>query len=124
MSNTFVLTSSVGLEGKDVYIAHEKGNRGPELKDSDYRRNNLRPSADKLYLFCCGIFLKEDEEFRLLVHVKDEDEARRIYDKRITEGVHVGSMFVFDAKQNTFWFLAESHPVVRRGEWNQSNTYP
>lgn len=124
MSKTSIIrVSSVGLENKEVYIAHDKGNWGPEQEDSDYLEHPLKLSKDKLRFICDGCFLKNGEEFKIIIPVKDELEAKQIFGERMTKGAHVNTRFDFDANHNTFWLLAESHPVIRPGEWNQNNVY-
>jgi len=123
MSNASIRVSLAGLENKSAYIAHDKGNWGPELENSDHQKHPLALSEDGLSLFCDGDFLEDHEEFKVVVPVKDEAEAKRIYDERIAKEAHVNTRFDFDANHNTFWLLAESHPVVRPGEWNQNNIF-
>jgi len=122
-SASIIQVSSVGLENKKVYIAHENGSWGPELVSSDYKQHPLTLSNDGPYLVCDGNFLEEGEEFKIVVPVVDEKEAKKIYQERIDKGVHVNKRFDFDSEQNTFWLLAESHLVVRGEEWNQNNVY-
>jgi len=123
MSNTSIRVSAVGLENKRVYVAHESGNWGPEKKGSDHKDHPLTLSEDGLHLISDEDFLKEGEEFKIVVPVEDEDEAKQIYDERISKGAHVNERFDFDADQKTFWLLALSHDVVRPEEWNQNNVY-
>ena len=112
-----------GLRGKDAYIAHAKGNWGPEMERSDYLEHPLSLSENGFLLTCDGSFLEDREEFKIVVPVKDESEAKRIYRERMAKGVYINTRFDFDANHNTFWLLAESHPVVRPGEWDQNNIY-
>jgi len=120
---SIIQVSSVGLENTKVYISHEKGNWGPELINSDYEQHPMSLSADGPYLVSEGDFLENGEEFKIIVPVTDEEEARKIYKERIEKGVHVNKRFDFDSEQNTFELLAESHLVVRAEEWNQNNVY-
>ena len=121
MDSKFVKTSLVGLTFKHAYVAHAKGNWGPELKDGDYLQHPLIASVDGKYLVCDTDFLERGEEFKIVVPVKGEDEAKRIYGTRISQGAHVNTRFDFDENHNTLWLLASSHPVVRPGDWNQNN---
>ena len=123
MNSTSIRVSSVGLGNKKAYVAHDKGNWGPELENSDHQKHPLRLSEDGLILSCAGDFLEDHEEFKVVVPVTDEAEAKQIYGKRMAEGAHINTRFDFDSNHNTFWLLAESHPVVRPGEWNQNNVY-
>lgn len=121
--NISIRVSSVGLENKSVYVAHDKGNWGPELEGSDHQKHPLTLSDDGLFLSCDGDFLEDHEEFKIVVPVTYEAEAKQIYSKRMAKRVHVNIRFDFDSNHNTLWLLAESHPVVRPGEWNQNNVY-
>ena len=121
MDSKFVQISSVGLDGKDAYVAHAKGNWGPELENSDHVRHPLNVSKDGKYLICSTYFLEPGEEFKIVVPVEGEGEAKKIYGTRISNGAHVNTRFDFDANHNTLWLLASSHPVVRPGDWDQNN---
>lgn len=121
MDRQFVEISPVGLEGKDAYVAHAKGNWGPETEDSDHLQHPLKASENDEYLVCHTDFLERGEEFKIVVPVEDESEAKRIYGERMAQGAHVNTRFDFDAKHNTLWLLASSHSVVRPGDWDQNN---
>ncbi|MCH7597659.1 hypothetical protein IID27_01280 [Patescibacteria group bacterium] len=115
--------SSGGLKNKKTYAAHAMGNWGPEQENSDHLQHPLTLSEDGLWLTCDGSFLEDHEEYKIVVPVKDGLEAKRIYGERRVQGKHVNTRFDFDTDHNTFWLLAQSHPVVRPGEWNQNNIY-
>lgn len=123
MSKIPIRVSAVGLEDKKAYVAHAEGLWGSELEDSDYINNPLTLSEDGLHLSCDKDFLENGEEFKIVVPVEDEGEAKRIFGERMSKGVHVNTRFDFDANHNTFWLLAESHPVIRPGNWDQNNVY-
>jgi len=123
---SIIQVSSVGLENKKVYIAHEKGSWGPEFVNSDYKQHHMSLSTNGPYLVCDGVFLENGEEFKIVVPVVNEEEARKVYNERISKGVHVNERFDFDdfdSEQNIFWLLAESHLVIRGEEWSQNNVY-
>lgn len=124
MDTQSIRVSAVGLVGKKAYCAHEKGNWGPEPTGGgpgDFEQHPLTFSKDGHWLICDGHFLKTNEEFKIVVPVSGEEEAKRIYGERISKGAHVNTRFDFDANHNMLWLLAVSHPVVRPGEWNQNN---
>jgi hypothetical protein len=115
--------SAAGLHGKPAYVAHEKGNWGPESEGTNYLKHPLTLSEDGEWLVSDGDFLSEREEFKIVVPVSGEEEAKRIYGVRMAAGKHVNTRFDFDMNHNTLWLLAVSHSVVRPGEWNQNNVY-
>lgn len=114
--------SVVGLADKKIYVAHAHGNWGPELS-GDYLKHPLHLSEDRESLEISGDFLEHGEEFKLVVPVRGKTEAKAIHRERLRAAAYVNPRFDFDAKQNTLWLLAESHPVVRPGDWNQNNLF-
>ncbi len=117
----FIRVSVVGLKGKRAYVAHEVGNWGPESEKSDYLQNPLPISSDGECLTCDDCFLVPGEEFKIVVHVSGEEEARAIFKERMEAGVHVGNRFDYDEEHKTLWLLAEDYSVIRAGKWNQNN---
>lgn len=107
-----------GLEERSVYVAHERGNWGPESKENDYQTHKMILVGSHFVLD--SSFLDTDEEFKLVVPEISLDEAYGIYAVR-QGSVHVNNRMDYDQKQKAFWLLAESHPVVRPEKWNQNN---
>lgn len=120
-----VSISCIGLEGYAVYMAHEKGDWGPENPDSDYLLNpltlNKHAGGDKLWIPAPN--LEPGEEFKFVVPELSEVLAVKAYNTRMDAGVHVGLRFDYDRKTQAFWLLADGHTVIREGEWNQNNVY-
>jgi hypothetical protein len=63
------------------------------------------------------------EEFKIVIPVEDEAQARAIYAKRMKALVNVSRRFDFDAFYKTFWLLTVTYPVVRPMEWDQNNVF-
>ncbi|MCH7529653.1 hypothetical protein IIB50_00850, partial [Patescibacteria group bacterium] len=84
---------------------------GPENKGSDCLEHPL-----ELYgavdLICYANFLERSEEFKIVVFVKDDVEARKIFAKRILEDVHITIDFDYNADYKTFWLLDSSYPFI------------
>ena len=115
----FIRISAYGqLAEKDVYIAHARGHWGPE-RDGDYLKNQMHRGRGLFVL--SPTFLKEGEQFKIIVPVTNEREARRIYLQRMGHGYHVGKRFDFDSTHKTLWLLAENYPIIRPEQWNQNN---
>ncbi len=126
MQASMIRVSAVGLKGLTAYVAHAKGNWGPESEGSDHLQHPLALSDDGGWLICEGSFLGHGEEFKIVVSIsggRAEQKAKKIYGERTSRGAHVNTRFDFDPNHKTLWLLAESHPVVRPGEWNQNNVY-
>lgn len=120
-----VFIDAIGIEKYAVYMAHERGNWGPEHQNSDALlcalQLNTHAGGDRLWIPCPNLVL--GEEFKLLIPDFNRAAAVEVYNTRMDAGVHVGLRFDYDIKTNTMWLLANSHPVVREGEWNQNNVY-
>ena len=119
--NKKICVSAIGIENKKVYLAHKKGKWGPECEGSDHEKHLLVLEGDEfVYLADC---LEVGEEFKIVIPVSGEKEAKEIFALRIEKGVHVSERFDFDAHHNTFWLLAHTYPVVRPMKWNQNNIF-
>ena len=110
-----------GLYNHSVFVAHEFGNWGPE-NNGDYKQHQLTPDNSG-NLTIDGSFLKEKEEFKLVVPCSDAEEANAIFVDRVRANIHIGDRFDYDSNTRCFWLLADSLDVVRPGEWDQNNVY-
>lgn len=124
MNVPLIMISSIALESHRVFLAHQYGNWGPEQPDSDHQQHVLEHDTDTgvLYIDPRQI-LQPGEEFKLLVPVEGEEEARMIFGKRFGAGVMVSERFDYDQSHCTLWFLTPNYPVVRPMAWNQNNVY-
>lgn len=122
MKQPLIWVSGIGLEDKKAFVAHENGNWGPENADSDYLKHPLK-LCSAMNLVCYANFLKRGEEFKIVVPVSGEKEARLIFTKRMKEDVHISERFDFDATHNTLWLLDSNYPVFRPMKWNQNNVF-
>lgn len=122
-----VSISAVGLSEFSIFIAHERGNWGPEHVGSDYRNNQLQLNQNKDRLvFDPKEILQPREQFKLIVPNISLGIAYGVYAKRMEAGVHVGDRMDYDMNTQTFWLLADptdTCKVVALGQWNQNNIW-
>jgi len=129
--------SAVGIVGKKVYLAHSKGNWGPEHKGSDclLHQFTFSPETNE-FILSVPKKLVLGEEFKIVIPFASgedttkmafaeriEETAKIAFAERIAKKVHVGQRFDFDTQHKNFWLLASNFPVVRPGEWNQNNVF-
>lgn len=115
---------ALGLEQCRAYIAHEFGKWGPEIEGSDFKKHPLRLSGDDLV--CDGNFLKPNEEFKIVIPSLSEEEAHDVHVARCEAlaretGAGVMVHFDYDRERGTYKLTADSHPVIRPGQWNANN---
>lgn len=127
-----IQTSSIGLTktSHGIFIASEQLNNWCQ---DDYGFSNapkLQLDADhKNFSIDASDLLSFGDEFKLVIPHFGAEEAARVYAARLDAapdspyGVHNSSRFDYDPNTGHFWLLANSHPVVRAGLWNQNNVY-
>lgn len=117
---------ALGVAAYTAYVAHELGKWGPECRDSDFEKHPLKFSGDKL--FCDGSFLKPNEEFKIVIFGLTQDEAYDVHVARCqalakATGAEVMVRFDYDEARKAYWLTADSHPVLRPGQWNANNVF-
>jgi len=130
--------SATGIGNKQPYLAHTRGNWGPENAGSDYKRHPLERIGDEWVLTNPESVLLVGEQFKILIEGVTREEAVTIHEARIADSSHVGGPRIdcdedydFDAAQGTMWFLANDdpdssqggYPSVRIGKWNRNSLF-
>ncbi len=127
----FIKTNALGLEDCRVFIAHEKGDWGPE-NNGDYKKHEMfletvhtmyahEPEYFIFKIDCS--FLENKEEFKLVIPNLPIEKAYAIYAERLANEFHVGKRFDYDLNTKSLWLLADVWDVIRLGQWNQNNVY-
>jgi hypothetical protein len=92
----------------------------PQLRLDTDQKNFIIDATDLLDI---------GDEFKLVIPYFGAEQAARAYAARLDAapdtpgGVHSSQRFDLDPNTGHFWLLANSHPVVRPGLWNQNNIY-
>jgi hypothetical protein len=107
--------SGAGLRHKKIFLASQSGN---------WEQKERLEMSQNMSFFLSNPDLQLGEEFKLMVvDIKNELEAREIFNVRIADGVMVGQRFDWDAQKKLLWLLVPGFQVIRFGEWNQNNVY-
>lgn len=127
-----IQTSSIGLLrlSSGVYLASEELNNWCQ-GDCDFSlQPKLIPSSDQAHFELDGsTLLRPSQEFKLIIPYLGAEQAAQLYAARMDaqrktyDSIHVDRRFDYDTHTGHFWLLATSHPVVRKGSWNQNNIY-
>jgi hypothetical protein len=118
-----IRTHATSLIGRQPRVAHEHQGWDPEHKNSNFHEHPMTLTEDRKFFQCDGTFLEPGEKFKIVLLVKNADEAAQIYEERVNSGTHVNYRFDYDRKYKTFWLLVLWHPIVQPYVWNQCNIY-
>jgi len=131
-----IAIGAVGIEEKQPYLAHSRGDWGPE---NDGTLHPLTKTGHWWVFKNPDKVLAEGEQFKILVKDVSPEEARGIHDARVRGGVHVGGPrtdnplenFDYDPNTRCMWFLAHDdpdsvgggYPSIRVGKWNRNSVF-
>ena len=118
--------SNGGLEDKDVYLAHQRGNWGPEIPWSDCKSHRFEPLPGGDELVCSSSFLHVGEEFKIVILGFDnEEEAREAHHRRaeVEQAAEHTEEFYWDEHQKALWLLVPGFDVVGKSPY-QNNVFP